>query len=243
MKRIIYVTLFLLLCFFTAGDISYCKELARDTEIDGYLFKAGSKVEFYDTGSIKYAWPSEAMEIYGIKCAAGYRADFYEAGGIERATLAEEQEIQQIDFLPKTEINFYESGRIKKVNLVGPQKVQDFEAAGGTVDFYEDGQIQHILLARDFEYVFKGLTLPGMTEIIFNNDGSLDRIKLSRKFNITDELKSAKAYWVLFHPNGQIKKIRLAQKAVINNQTFPKNTVLYFDKYQNIMKADKPVGY
>jgi antitoxin component YwqK of YwqJK toxin-antitoxin module len=243
MKRILLNLIFILIIIFFYSSLVYSRELARDTEIDGYLFKAGTKIEFYDSGSIKYAWLKEPMEVYGIICAASSRVDFYDEGGIKRASLADTQEVQGIEFLPKSELYFYESGRLQRVGLIAPQKIMDYLAAGGWVEFYENGNLEHIALAQGHDYAIANYNIIGGTDVVFNQDGSLERIKPPKNYNIIEGIKAAKAHWIIFYKTGEIRQIRLAERTKVKNEIYPKNTVLYFDKYQNVLKAEVPVGY
>jgi antitoxin component YwqK of YwqJK toxin-antitoxin module len=243
MNKFLLNSAIIIITAFFLNPLVYSKELARDTQIDGYLFKAGTKVEFYESGSIKYAWLKEPMEVYGILCSSASRIDFYEAGGIKRAALADTQEVQDIEFLPKSELCFYESGRLERVGLIGPQKINDYMAAGSWVEFYENGNIAHITLAEGYEYNINSYHIIGGTDVVFNPDGSLERIKPPVNYVITDNIEAAKAHWVIFYNTGEIKQIRLAKETKIKSEIYPKNTLLYFDKYLNVLKAEKQPAY
>jgi len=101
--------------FYANGEVEW-GFLAKEIEINGYKFKAQTRMEIYENGRVRAGTLAEDTAIHGYNFKAGTYVKFHENGRIEAGSLAEDAEINNIKRISMVgrEYIFIKMGRSRK---------------------------------------------------------------------------------------------------------------------------------
>jgi hypothetical protein len=144
--------------------------LGEDQEVDGLPSRKGKLVMFDGKQRLSSLELAADCEINGIPCAGGHHVEF-QNGHLSSAILAREHILMDRRFPRRTAVCFVE-GHLRSVMVQEDADVDGIPVqAGSRLEFYENGQPKHIVLARTFSVLGKQYE-PG-TLLQFDQHGKL----------------------------------------------------------------------
>jgi len=159
--------------------------LSSNTVIDTGALKvklAGKEIGFYSNQTVRWAYLSEPVKIYGIPFDTN-RIEFYPGGKMMNAYPAKGQQIKDYTPVDNYPVFFHETGELKLMIPAGSITVDEIKFLSNTmVSFYSSGMVQRGVLAQDT--VLYGLTLKGGTPLILYPDGNIWMATLAKPASI-----------------------------------------------------------
>ncbi len=152
--------------------------LKTPLEINGVLWKGWTWLD--DHGLLRHSVLAHAHTFSEITLPEGTTVFFENGSELDFAYLAHDMTIQDlpIDGGGKTETGFFPDGRLRYCFLTDHVTIQGIPCRGGAftvVRFDENGKLIQCTLKED--HLIDGTVYPVGSEIWFNADGSLQRVK------------------------------------------------------------------
>ncbi len=184
--------------------------LGAEQEVLGQRLPAGTRVSFrHEPGgapALDLLHLPRPWEIRGVPCDRG-RVSFFENGALYEAWLARRCEFDGIP-CEAEDLGFHRNGRLARAS-VGRGTVLAGLPCAGPVRFDEEGRVEALTLARDFEV--NGVWLGEGTTVRFHPSGRVRQGMLAREttFGGFGEVLAEKRATVTFREDGGVHQVAL----------------------------------
>lgn len=144
--------------------------LGKDQKVDGLPCRKDVLVMFDGKQRLSILELAADCDVDGIPCAGGRHVEF-QRGRLSGAILGTDHVLMGRKFPRGTAVSFVE-GHLRSVMLPEHLDIDDIPVqAGGLLEFYENGRIKHVTLARD--YTIWGRRYEQGTLLQFDREGQL----------------------------------------------------------------------